>query len=151
MDRYKFRVFDYKEYEFNHKLENGDMNWIIPKKILAFSSPNDNKREGIPPAQFLETFKIMGIKSIIRLNETLYDERVFKKAGIQIYDLEFLDGSCPSFVKISSLTNLGYHETIHFNCRARDCPGERCGCPLQGGAGEDRDSHSRVYNAKAWL
>lgn len=33
--------FNYKEYEKNYKLENGDMNWIIPGKILAFSSPSD--------------------------------------------------------------------------------------------------------------
>jgi cell division cycle 14 len=38
---YNFSKFDYKEYEYNHKLDNGDMNWIIPKKILALSSPTD--------------------------------------------------------------------------------------------------------------
>jgi cell division cycle 14 len=46
---YNFRKFDHKEYEFNHKLENGDMNWIIPNKILAFSSPNSNRELGLPP------------------------------------------------------------------------------------------------------
>jgi cell division cycle 14 len=38
---YNFQNFDYKDYENNHKLDNGDMNWIIPKKILALSSPTD--------------------------------------------------------------------------------------------------------------
>lgn len=30
---YNFLSFDYKEYEHNHRLDNGDMNWIIPKKV----------------------------------------------------------------------------------------------------------------------
>jgi len=37
----------------------------------------------------------MKIKAIVRLNESLYDENVFEMADIKVYDLEFLDGSCP--------------------------------------------------------
>lgn len=72
------------------------MNWIIPRKILAFSSPNDNPAEGIPPREFIETFKIMGIKAIIRLNDSLYSEDHFTRNGIRVYDLEFPDGSSPT-------------------------------------------------------
>lgn len=66
---YNYLKFDYKEYEFNHKLENGDMNWIVPRKILAFSSPSDNPKEGLPPAHFVEKFKKMRVGGVIRLNE----------------------------------------------------------------------------------
>jgi len=46
--------FNYKEYEKNYKLENGDMNWIIPGKILAFSSPSDfGIDNGLPGKYFL--------------------------------------------------------------------------------------------------
>ena len=38
---YNYKKFDHKQYEAHHKLDNGDMNWIIPKKILALSSPTD--------------------------------------------------------------------------------------------------------------
>lgn len=31
--------FDPEEYAFYDKLENGDLNWIIPGKLLAFSGP----------------------------------------------------------------------------------------------------------------
>ena len=41
----------------------------------------------------------MRIKAIIRLNESLYNAKVFTDAGIEVYDLEFMDGSCPSDVK----------------------------------------------------
>jgi cell division cycle 14 len=54
---YNFHKFDYKEYELNHKLDHGDMNWIIPKRILAFSSPTDKRKDGLPPSHFLDKFK----------------------------------------------------------------------------------------------
>ena len=42
-------LFDLKSYEFYEKIQNGDMNWIIPDKLLAFSTPNQNKKtnEGV--------------------------------------------------------------------------------------------------------
>ena len=58
------------------------MNWIIPKKIMALSSPTDQDSDGLPPEHFIDKFSEMGIKSIIRLNESLYDERVFRRRGI---------------------------------------------------------------------
>ena len=42
---YKFKEFDPREYEYYEKVENGDLNWIIPGKFLAFMGPVDNKRE----------------------------------------------------------------------------------------------------------
>lgn len=36
--------FDLRAYEFYEKVQNGDTNWIIPNKILAFSTPNQNKK-----------------------------------------------------------------------------------------------------------
>ena len=45
---YTFKHYDYKEYEFNHKLDNGDMNWIVPNRILALSSPTEKKLDGLP-------------------------------------------------------------------------------------------------------
>ena len=76
---YNYLKFDYKVYELNHKLDNGDMNWVIPNKILALSSPTDIKGEGLPPTFFLESFQKMKIKGVVRLNEQLYDETVFRK------------------------------------------------------------------------
>ena len=49
------------------------MNWIVPGKIMAFSSPTAKKNDGLPPEVFLEKFDKMNIKGIIRLNEPLYD------------------------------------------------------------------------------
>ena len=40
----------------------------------------------------------MKVKAVIRLNEPLYDENVFRNEGINVYDLEFTDGTCPDKV-----------------------------------------------------
>ena len=46
MGWYDYKTFKYREYEHNYKLANGDMNWIVPAKILAFSSPTDEGKDG---------------------------------------------------------------------------------------------------------
>ena len=35
--------FDNKEYEYYEKVENGDLNWIIPGKFVAFMGPIENR------------------------------------------------------------------------------------------------------------
>lgn len=106
MGWYNFHTFDYKEYESVHRLDNGDMNWIIPKKILALSSPSDVSKDGLPPESFIERFKKYKVKGIIRLNEKMYNEEIFDKEGIKVYNQEFLDGSCPSDVNTLLLYSL---------------------------------------------
>lgn len=83
---YNFHTFDYKEYENVHKLENGDMNWIIPKKILALSSPSNQSKDGLHPSAFIDRFHNYNIKGIIRLNETMYNESIFEQDGIKVYN-----------------------------------------------------------------
>ena len=36
---YDYQSFDYKSYEKYEKVEEGDMNWIVPNKFLAFAGP----------------------------------------------------------------------------------------------------------------
>ena len=38
------RNFDVEEYEHYERVENGDLNWIVPKKFLAFSGPHAKSR-----------------------------------------------------------------------------------------------------------
>jgi cell division cycle 14 len=39
---FDFAAFDYQSYERYEKIENGEINWIIPNKIIAFCSPTFN-------------------------------------------------------------------------------------------------------------
>lgn len=33
------RKFNLRDYEFYERVENGDLNWIVPNKFIAFSGP----------------------------------------------------------------------------------------------------------------
>lgn len=75
-------------------LDNGDMSWIVPGKLMAFSSPASFHRDGLSPQHFIPIFQSKGIQGIARLNELLYNEQAFEREGIRVYDLEYPDGSC---------------------------------------------------------
>jgi len=44
-------TFDVKDYETFEQVDNGDWNWIVPGKFLAFAGPqsNDFTYSGLPP------------------------------------------------------------------------------------------------------
>ena len=44
---FSFYSFNHLEYEKLARYENGDINWIVPNKILAFSSPDDRPTSSI--------------------------------------------------------------------------------------------------------
>lgn len=76
-NRTNFNVADYQLYE---KIENGDFNWIIPGKFLAFTSPVDKKGYfsdfGLGPDYYAPLFNKIGVKMVIRLNNPEYDREV---------------------------------------------------------------------------
>ncbi|OEH73661.1 serine threonine specific protein phosphatase [Cyclospora cayetanensis] len=105
---FSLSTFNQEEYDHYERLENGDMNWIIPGKFLAFSCPSiggaamsarrsgDGEGSGCcMPSHHVSVFKKLNIKLVIRLNKKMYDAQVFKDAGIAHYDLFFVDGTCP--------------------------------------------------------
>ncbi|XP_017682725.1 PREDICTED: dual specificity protein phosphatase CDC14A isoform X5 [Lepidothrix coronata] len=85
----------------NKRVENGDFNWIIPGKFLAFSGPHPKSKleNGYPlhaPEAYFPYFKKHNVTSIIRLNKKIYEAKRFTDAGFEHYDLFFIDGSTPS-------------------------------------------------------
>lgn len=101
---YSFRDFDPKEYEYYEKVENGDLNWVVPGKFIAFMGPIESrpgeKEYGNSPEDYLEVFKHFGVTHVIRLNEPKYDRQKFVRNGIKHSDMYFIDGSTPSDVRI---------------------------------------------------
>jgi cell division cycle 14 len=96
---YDFKTFNVKEYEFFERVENGDVNWIIPGKFMAFMGPIEkrdaNQRYGHHPNKYAEIFQRFDVKRVVRLNEEKYDKRFFTDVGIAHNDLFFIDGSTP--------------------------------------------------------
>ncbi|KAM7378745.1 hypothetical protein PAMP_004344 [Pampus punctatissimus] len=96
-----FESFDVEEYEHYERVENGDMNWIIPGKILAFSSPHPRSKieNGYPlhaPEAYFAYFRQNDVTAVVRLNRKLYEGRRFEDVGFEHHDLFFLDGTTPS-------------------------------------------------------
>jgi len=95
-----FETFDPEEYEKYEKVEHGDFN-VISDKFIAFSSPISRKTEICPgvytftPADYVQLFRHRGVTAIVRLNKKTYDRSEFLQAGLNHYDLYFLDGSVP--------------------------------------------------------
>lgn len=41
---HKGEAFDVEEYEHYEQVENGDLNWIVPGKLMAFSGPSSQPK-----------------------------------------------------------------------------------------------------------
>uniref|UniRef100_A0A671NUI1 protein-tyrosine-phosphatase n=1 Tax=Sinocyclocheilus anshuiensis TaxID=1608454 RepID=A0A671NUI1_9TELE len=98
-----FETFDVNEYEHYERVENGDLNWIVPGKLLAFSGPHPKSKieNGYPlhaPEAYFPYFRKHNVTNIVRLNKKIYDAKRFTDAGFDHYDLFFVDGSTPSDV-----------------------------------------------------
>lgn len=98
---HKGEVFDADEYEHYEQVENGDLNWIVPGKFLAFAGPyGESKNFGgwrtLTPEDYVSYFKEHNITSVVRLNKKMYDGQRFMDHGINHHDLYFPDGTCPT-------------------------------------------------------
>jgi len=96
-----FHKFDVHEYEHYERVENGDLNWIVPGKFLAFAGPQakSHAEAGYPvhsPEAYIPYFRRKNVTTIIRLNQKLYDSHRFTNMGFSHYDLFFVDGGTPS-------------------------------------------------------
>jgi len=91
---------DAAEYEHYERVENGDANWILPGKILAFSGPASRADEypgfrAMTPEDYFRYFAARGVTSVVRLNRSAYEGARFPRGGFAHHELYFPDGSCP--------------------------------------------------------
>lgn len=90
---------------------NGDLNWIIKDKMLAFLGPH-NKTEHVnnypqfSPEFYFDYFRKNNVTTIIRLNEKKYDERKFIDNGFDHKDLIFEDGTSPSLTIVKKFLHI---------------------------------------------
>ncbi|NP_001171207.2 dual specificity protein phosphatase CDC14A [Gallus gallus] len=122
---FDFKTFDVDEYEHYERVENGDFNWIVPGKFLAFSGPHPKSKfeNGYPlhaPEAYFPYFRKHNITSIIRLNKKIYEAKRFTDAGFEHYDLFFIDGSTPSDSIVQRFLNIceNANGAIAVHCKA---------------------------------
>lgn len=92
---FDYKKFNLKEYEHFQKVENGDLNWIIPGKFVAFSSPYDKtvdkygvriclmQNKLFSPKDYVPIFKKLGVTLVVRLNNKTYEASGFTSNGIK--------------------------------------------------------------------
>ncbi|XP_026179491.1 dual specificity protein phosphatase CDC14AB isoform X3 [Mastacembelus armatus] len=122
---FSFETFDVDEYEHYERVENGDLNWIVPGKFLAFSGPHSKTKleNGYPlhaPEAYFPYFRKHNVTTVIRLNKKIYDSKRFTDAGFDHYDLFFLDGSTPSDVIIRRFLHIceSTEGSVAVHCKA---------------------------------
>ncbi len=56
---YSFNHFDVYQYQHYERVENGDLNWIVPNKFLAFSGPQAETDSfgSFTPEDYIPVFK----------------------------------------------------------------------------------------------
>ncbi|XP_061755978.1 dual specificity protein phosphatase CDC14B isoform X2 [Nerophis ophidion] len=120
-----FSNFDLEEYEHYERAENGDLNWIIPGKFLAFSGPHPKSKieNGYPlhaPEAYIPYFRQHNITNIVRLNKKMYDARRFTDSGFEHHDLFFVDGSTPNDTIVRKFLNIceNAEGVIAVHCKA---------------------------------
>nr|CAG4718345.1 unnamed protein product [Naegleria fowleri] len=119
-----YECFDTEEYLKLEKVENGDINWVVPGKFIAFSSPSNRRitSDGfvhLTPDDYIVPFKQWKVTAVIRLNRPLYDRKRFVSAGINHYDLYFPDGSTPSEEIVKNFLKICEEEgVVAVHCKA---------------------------------
>jgi len=98
---FDFDDFDCDEYEHYEKVQNGDFNWLVPEKFIAFCGPHPQSKidNGYPlhaPESYFPYFRLHNVTTIVRLNRKIYDAKRFTRNGFQHEDLFFTDGSTPT-------------------------------------------------------
>lgn len=97
---FDFNKFDIDEYEHFEQVENGDLNWVLYGKFIAFAGPHATRDanpgcHSLCPEDYVPYFKKKGVTLVVRLNKKYYDAKKFTNHGIDHQELYFLDGSNP--------------------------------------------------------
>lgn len=122
---FDWKRFNRRSYDYFAHFQNGDMNWIVPRKFLAFATPSASSvdADGYPaltPEDYAPMFHEGGIRLVVRLNKKEYDGKRFVNQGIKHVDLYFSDGSCPSSEIVSKFLHITENEpgAVAVHCKA---------------------------------
>lgn len=84
-----FATFDIQLYQYHERVENGDLNIVVPGKFVAFSGPAATRQEidhGIytwAPENYTNIFRQLNVTTVVRLNKKSYDRRQFTDNGFK--------------------------------------------------------------------
>lgn len=105
---YNYYTFDHIEYLHFEMVHTGDINWIVPGKLLAFAGPSDTTSGRHKPEFYFDYFNERKVTDIVRLNSPDYVATTFTEAGFKHHDLIFPDGFPPTSPIARKFINLTY-------------------------------------------
>ncbi|KAL9187162.1 hypothetical protein ACHAXT_010882 [Thalassiosira profunda] len=121
-------TFNVEEYEHFEQVENGDLNWIVADRILAFAGPQAARTvtpEGfcmLTPADYIPYFERRNVKLVVRLNKKCYEEKDFERVGMKHVEHYYLDGSCPPLSilhdVVADMESIGDSGAMAVHCKA---------------------------------
>ena len=77
---YSVANFETASYFKQARVDEGDLNWVIPGLVMALSSPTSHSCDGgLKPSFFARVFSESNVKILIRLNERLYRDSEFER------------------------------------------------------------------------
>lgn len=118
---FKVDAFNVQEYEYYERVENGDLNQIVPGKFVAFSGPAAKRTDtSLGPEDYIPILKRFGVTAVVRLNKKVYDRKKFIDAGIKHYDLYFVDGGNPTDAILNQWMEICENEpgAVGVHCKA---------------------------------
>lgn len=89
----KLEEFDVEDLLWMEQPQNGDLNWIIPGKLLALAGPTAHNW---PISKFIDYAAKNSIGSMVRLNRAHYPAEEVTKAGIEHIEMFMHDGTNPT-------------------------------------------------------
>ena len=89
----KLDKFDVEDLLFMEQPQNGDLNWIVPGKLLALAGPTAHNWS---ITKFIDYAKKHSIGSMVRLNRAHYPAEDVTKAGIEHMEMFMHDGTNPT-------------------------------------------------------
>mmetsp|Transcript_25338 Transcript_25338/g.67921 ORF Transcript_25338/g.67921 Transcript_25338/m.67921 type:complete len:416 (-) Transcript_25338:114-1361(-) len=119
-------TFNPDEYGHYERVENGDFNWIVPNKFLAFSGPTQTPIayvDGVKtntPETYFQYFHANNVTGIVRFNNKVYDRKKFLDAGLNHYDMYFADGGNPTEAILKRFLEVAESEkgALAIHCKA---------------------------------
>jgi cell division cycle 14 len=119
---FSYETFNCLEYEKIARYEYGDMNWIVPGAIMAFSSPDDRptSKYGNPTKMVMKNLQEHGVTNVLRLNEPFYDRRILINGGVKHFDVHYPDGTNPKQEHVEQCLDIwrNLDGPIAVHCRA---------------------------------
>jgi len=115
---YDPRAFDATEWARGETAAGGDMNWLVPGKLLGMATVYDTG-PGLTPVALGLLLHARGITCVVRLCEAFYDRSAFTSTGLRHVELVFEDGTTPPAAQREEFLEIvGGRDVVALHCRA---------------------------------